>query len=399
MTTDMVGIIGGGIIGLAVGREIILRRPGTGVVIFEREDSLAQHQTRHNSGVAHAGIYYKPGSLKAELCTRGRMLLHDYCAEHDLPFDECGKLVVAVDESESDRLAALARTATNNRVPGLRWLDGGEISEIEPYARGRAALHSPRTAITDYTAVCRALGDEIVAANGEIRLSTKVTDIARRTGLVEVVAGGERYAVDHLIACGGLQSDRLGRLAGGKRSPRIVPFKGEYMKVVAGKQDHVRGMIYPVPDPRFPFLGVHFTRRVDGSLEVGPNAFLALSRQRYGRWAITPRDVGSTLAWPGFWRFIGEHWRTGLNEIRGVLSKGAYMHAAQRYVPDIGPDDVERGGLGLRAQALDESGALIDDFVIEHSDRITTVRNAPSPAATSSLAIAEYVVDRVDEAS
>src|SRR4051794_31899857 len=242
MGTESVGIIGGGIVGLAIGSELSRRRPGLRVVVLEKEDRVGAHQTGHNSGVVHAGIYYRPGSLKAELCTRGRMLLRDYCAQHDLPFDECGKLVVAVDESELGRLAALERTATTNRVPGLRWLDGDEMSEIEPYAKGRAALHSPRTAITDYAAVCRALADEIVAANGEIRLSTDVTGIAGRTGSVELVAGGQRYAVDRVIACGGLQSDRLGRLAGGERSPRIVPFKGEDMKVVGGKQDRVRGM-------------------------------------------------------------------------------------------------------------------------------------------------------------
>lgn len=398
MTTETVGIVGGGIVGLAVGRELLRRRPGTRVVVFEQEDSLAQHQTGHNSGVAHAGIYYKPGSLKAELCTRGRLMLRDYCAEHGLPYDECGKLVVAVDESERGRLEVLARTATANRVPELRLLDGAGIAEVEPYAAGLAALHSPRTAITDYAAICRRLGEEITDAGGEILLSTRVGDIVRRPGGLDVVAGPRRHFVDSMIICGGLESDRLGRMAGGTSSPRIVPFRGEYMSVTAAKQDHVRGMIYPVPDPKYPFLGVHFTRRVDGTLEVGPNAFLALSRRRYGRWSAGPADVASTLAWPGFWRFAAEHWRTGLDEIGGVLSKRAYMRRAQRYVPDITVTDVERSGLGLRAQALDERGSLVDDFVIEHLNRITSVRNAPSPAATSSLAIAQYVVDRIDEA-
>jgi (S)-2-hydroxyglutarate dehydrogenase len=397
MTTHTIGIVGGGIVGLAVGRELTLRRPGARVVVFEQEDSLAQHQTGHNSGVAHAGIYYKPGSLKAALCTRGRELLRDYCAQYGLPYDECGKLVVAVDEPELDRLAVLERTATANQVPGLRRLEAAEMAEIEPHAAGLAALHSPKTAITDYVAVAHRLGDEIVAAGGELRLSTTVTDIVRSRARVEVVAGEDRLAVDSLIICGGLESDRLGQLAGGTRSPRIIPFKGEYMTVTPAKQNHVRGMIYPVPDPQYPFLGVHFTRRVDGSLEVGPNAFLALSRQQYGRWSTTPTDIASTLDWPGFWRFAGKHWRTGLSEIRGVLSTRAYMRAAQRYVPDIGATDVRRSGLGLRAQAVDESGSLIDDFVIEHMGNITSVRNAPSPAATSSLAIAEYVVDRIEE--
>jgi L-2-hydroxyglutarate oxidase len=396
---DTIGIVGGGIVGLAVGRQLTLRRPGARVVVFEQEDSLAQHQTGHNSGVAHAGIYYKPGSLKAALCTRGRELLRDYCAQHGLPYDECGKLVVAVDKPELDRLAVLERTATANQVPGLRRLEAAEMAEIEPHAAGLAALHSPKTAITDYVAVAHRLGDEIVAEGGELRLSTTVTDIVRSRGRVEVVAGEDRLAVDSLVICGGLESDRLGQLAGGTRSPRIIPFKGEYMTVTPAKQNYVRGMIYPVPDPQYPFLGVHFTRRVDGSLEIGPNAFLALSRQQYGRWSATPTDIASTLAWPGFWRFAGKHWRTGLNEIRGVLSTRAYMRAAQRYVPEIGATDVRRSGLGLRAQAVDESGSLLDDFVIEHVGNITSVRNAPSPAATSSLAIAEYVVDRIEEAA
>ena len=396
MTNDSVGIVGGGIVGLAVAREILRRRPGTRVVVLEQEDAVARHQTGHSSGVAHAGIYYQPGSLKAELCTRGRVLLRDYCAEHALPYDECGKLVVAVDETELPRLDALERTATANRVPGLTRLEASGILDVEPHAAGLAALHSPRTAITDYAAVCRSLAAEIAAAGGEVRLSTRVTGIARRLDAVEVVAGAESLRVDSLVLCGGLQSDRLGQLAGGAPSPRIVPFKGEYLQVSAAKQDLVRGMVYPVPDPQYPFLGVHYTRRVDGRLEVGPNAFVALSRRHYGRFAATPGDVAATVAAPAFWRFARRNWRAGLAEVPGIVSTKAYMRAARRYVPAIGPDDVVRSGLGLRAQALDSSGALVDDFVIEHLGRITSVRNAPSPAATSSLAIAEHVIDRMD---
>jgi L-2-hydroxyglutarate oxidase LhgO len=404
MTEETIGIVGGGIVGLAVGRELTRRRPGVRVVVFEREDRLAAHQTGHNSGVVHAGLYYKPGSLKAELCTRGRKLIQDYCAEHRLPYDECGKLVVAVDRDEMGRFAKLEQTARQNDVPGLRRVDGAEITEIEPHAAGVAALHSPQTAITDYVAIAEQLGAEIEDAGGRIRLSTTVTGIERRSGRVDVVCGAERYGVDRhrvdrLVVCGGLESDRLGELVGGSAAPRIVPFRGEYMSVVAAKQELVRGMIYPVPDPRYPFLGVHFTRRVTGGLEVGPNAFLALSRQAYGRASLSPRDLGNTLAWPGFWRFGAEHWRTGLTELRGVLSKSAYMRTAQRYVPEIGAADVTRKGLGIRAQAVERDGSLVDDFVIQQEDGITSVRNAPSPAATSSLAIAEYVVDRIESAA
>src|SRR4051794_8995242 len=393
MSEEVVGIVGGGIVGLAVGREVLRRRPGARVVVLEREDRLAAHQTGHNSGVVHAGIYYRPGSLKARLCARGRALVRDYCAEHALPYDECGKLVVAVDADELGRFEALERTARENGVPDLRRLDGTGIAEVEPHAAGLVALHSPRTAITDFPAIARSLGAEIEAAGGSVLLSTEVTGVRRRSGRIDVATPTGAHTVDRLVVCAGLESDRLGRLVGGPAAPRIVPFRGEYLRVAAAKQGHVRGMIYPVPDPRYPFLGVHFTRLVDGGLEVGPNAFLALSRRRYGRASVAPRDLASTLAWPGFWRFAGTHWRTGLDELRGVLSTRSYLHAAQRYVPGIGLADVRRARLGLRAQAVDRDGSLVDDFVVHHEDGITSVRNAPSPAATSSLAIAEHVLD------
>ncbi|MDF0529109.1 L-2-hydroxyglutarate oxidase [Tsukamurella sp. 8F] len=397
---ETVGIVGGGIVGLAVAREVIRRRPGTRVVVFEREDDVGRHQTGHNSGVVHAGIYYAPGSLKAQLCTRGRDLLRDYCAEHRIAYERCGKLVVAVDSAELPRLDELERKATANGVPGLRRVDVSAITEIEPHATGLAALHSPHTAITDYPAVCRALADGVRAQGGDVLLQTEVTGLRRAHGGVELqTAGGEPRAVGRVVLCGGLESDRLGRLAGGPADPRIVPFRGEYMRVDPAKQELVRGMVYPVPDPRYPFLGVHFTRRVDGTLEVGPNAFLALSRRRYGRASVGAADVLDTLRWPGFWRFVGTHWRTGFAEAAGVLSVRAYMRAAQVYVPEIGAADVARAGLGLRAQALGADGSLVDDFVIHSASRVTSVRNAPSPAATSSLAIAEYIVDRIDFAA
>lgn len=388
-----IGVVGGGIVGLAVAREITRRRPGTRVVVFEKEDRVGAHQTGHNSGVVHAGIYYRPGSLKADLCTRGRLLLRDYCAEHGLPYVECGKVVVAVDPGELGRLDALERTAGENGVPGLRRLDGAAIREVEPHAVGLAALHSPRTAITDYVAIARTMAAEVEAVGGSVLLSTQVTGVNRRRGAIEVIAAKEVTAVDRLVLCAGVQADRVGRLVGDDPSPRIVPFRGEYMAVDAAKQDYVRGMIYPVPDPRYPFLGVHFTRRVTGDLEVGPNAVLALDREGGRRTAVRPSDVGSIAAWPGFWRMAATHWRAGVTEARGSLSKRAYMRAAQRYVPEIGAADVVRAGVGIRAQAVDRDGTLVDDFRITTVDGVTSVRNAPSPAATSSLAIAEFVVD------
>ena len=394
MSERAVAVVGGGIVGLAVARELTRRRPGERVVVLEKEDRLAAHQTGRNSGVVHAGIYYAPGSLKATLCTRGRHLMRDYCAEHGIAYDTCGKLVVAVDAAELDRLDTLERTATANGVPGLRRLDGSGIREVEPHATGLAALHSPQTAITDYVAVAEAMAAEVRAEGGEVRLSSEVTGIVRQRGRVRVeVAGSDPFVVDRLVVCGGLHSDRLADLVEPRRDLRIVPFRGEYMRVSAAKQDLVHGMVYPVPDPRYPFLGVHLTRRVDGSLEVGPNAVLALAREGYGWGHVSPGELAATLRWPGFWRLARAHWRTGVHEVRGSLSTRAYMRLAQRYVPAIGAADVVRGGSGVRAQAVERSGALVDDFRITSSDGITLVRNAPSPAATSSLAIAEHVVD------
>jgi (S)-2-hydroxyglutarate dehydrogenase len=393
---ETVGIVGGGILGLAVGRELTIRRPGLKVVVFEKEDGLAQHQTGHNSGVVHAGIYYKPGSLKAELCTRGRSMLREFCADRDLPYVECGKLVVAVDPGELGRLDRLEVTARENGVPGLRRVDRDEITEIEPSAAGLVALHSPATAITDFVAVASAIASDIEAAGGSILLSTPVTGIDRRDGGIIVRSRAESHVVDRLVICAGLQADRVAEPIDGQSSPRIVPFRGEYMQVSASKQDLVRGMIYPVPDPRYPFLGVHFTRRVTGVLEVGPNAVLALKREGYRRSAFDFGDVTSTLTWPGFWRMGRAHWRAGARELAGSLSTGAYMRLARRYVPEIGPADVVRSRTGVRAQALDRDGSLVDDFRINESDGVVSVRNAPSPAATSSLAIAEYVADRID---
>lgn len=394
MTEHVVAVVGGGIVGLAVARELTRRRPGERVVVLEKEDRLAAHQTGRNSGVVHAGIYYAPGSLKATLCTRGRHLMRDYCAEHGIAYDTCGKLVVAVDAAELDRLDTLERTATANGVPGLRRLDGSGIREVEPHATGLAALHSPQTAITDYVAVAEAMAAEVRAEGGEVRLSSEVTGIVRERGRVRVeVAGSDPFVVDRLVVCGGLHGDRLADLVEPRRDLRIVPFRGEYMRVSAAKQDLVHGMVYPVPDPRYPFLGVHLTRRVDGSLEVGPNAVLALAREGYGWGHVSPGELAATLRWPGFWRLARAHWRTGVHEVRGSLSTRAYMRLAQRYVPAIGAADVVRGGSGVRAQAVERSGALVDDFRITSSDGITLVRNAPSPAATSSLAIAEHVVD------
>lgn len=396
MADRVVAVVGAGIVGLAVAREIARRRPGDRVVVLEKEDRVGAHQTGHNSGVVHAGIYYQPGSLKAVLCARGRAMLRDYCIERDLPYEECGKLVIAVDDEEMGRLDALETRAGHNSVPGLRRVDAVGIRDIEPSAEGIAALYSPHTAITDFGRVAQAFAADLIAAGGEVRTSNPVQRIGRTASGVEIAVGEQVLCADQAVLCAGLHADTVAALAGAEPGPRIVPFRGEYMNVVPEKRDLVRGLVYPVPDPRYPFLGVHFTRRVSGTVEVGPNAVLAFAREGYRRSHVVPRDMAKTLGWPGFRRMARQNWRTGLGEIYGSLSINAYMRKAQRYIPAIGAADVVRGGAGVRAQALDADGTLVDDFRIDRLGAITAVRNAPSPAATSSLAIAEYIVDVID---
>ncbi|MCD0449752.1 L-2-hydroxyglutarate oxidase [Actinocorallia sp. API 0066] len=396
MGEESVGIVGAGIVGLAVGREIVRRRPGTRVVVLEKEDRVAVHQTGHNSGVVHAGIYYKPGSLKAELCTRGRLLLREYCQERGLPYDECGKLVVAVTQEDVARMDELHRRADTNAVPGLRRIGPAGIREIEPHATGLAALHSPVTAITDYVGIAEAFAAEITGAGGEIRFGFPVTGVRESAGGMEVTSGTETVRVDRVILCAGIHADVVGRMAGDTPEPRIIPFRGEYMVIRPEKRDMVRGLIYPVPDPRYPFLGVHFTRRVSGDVEVGPNAVLAFAREGYRRSDVSPADLAAIAGWPGMWRMARRHWRTGVREMYGSFSKRAYMRSARRYVPEIGAADVVRAGSGVRAQALDRDGTLVDDFRIHRLGPVTAVRNAPSPAATSAMAIAEHVLDVLD---
>ncbi|MER6688123.1 L-2-hydroxyglutarate oxidase [Streptomyces minutiscleroticus] len=404
MADETIGIVGAGIVGLATGREIALRRPGTRVVVFEKERQVALHQTGHNSGVVHAGIYYTPGSLKADLCVRGVSLLRAYCRDRALPYQEIGKLVVAVREDELGRMENLYQRAKNNHVPDLRKICKDEIRELEPHAGGIAALHSPRTAITDYPAIAREFAKDITDSGGEVRLGFPVTGITDVPGGIEVASGRPgvppaegrvSVRVDRLILCAGLQADSVARLAQDGREPRIIPFRGEYMLLKPDRTHLVRGLVYPVPDPRYPFLGVHFTPRVDGSVEVGPNAVLALAREGYRLGRISPRDLLGLAAYPGSWRMAARHWRTGIKEYRGSLSAAAFMKDAGRYVPGVGAEDVVRGGAGVRAQALDRDGTLVDDFRIHRVGRITAVRNAPSPAATASMAIAEHIVTAV----
>jgi L-2-hydroxyglutarate oxidase LhgO len=395
-----IGVIGAGIVGLAVARELGARLPGAEITVVDKEDRVAAHQTGHNSGVVHAGLYYTPGSLKARLCRRGMGMLRDYCADRGLPYDECGKLVVAATADEVAGLREIERKATENGVPGLAWLDGAALRAIEPHAAGVAALHSPHTAITDFARVARSFADDVTRAGGRVRLGVEVTRVSRRGDRVRIGGStrdepGPVLEFDRLIVCAGLHADRLGRLAGDAAGPAILPFRGEYYRLRPGHDDLVRGLIYPVPDPRYPFLGVHFTRRVGGGVDIGPNAVTALSREGYRRRDVRARDLWETLTWPGSRHLAARHWRAGVREMYGSLVKAAFIAQARRYVPELTPADVVAAPAGVRAQAVDADGALVDDFRINRLGPVTVVRNAPSPAATSSMAIAEHIADQV----
>lgn len=395
MTAERIGVIGAGIVGLAVARRIGELRPGSAVTVIDKELSVGAHQTSHNSGVVHAGLYYPPGSLKATLCRRGAHQLRAYCTDRGLPFDECGKLVVAVDDAELAGLERIGERAERNQVPGMRRLGPEGIRELEPHAVGIAALHSPHTAITDFTAVARSFAEDVVGAGGRLLLGRRVRSLRPDGDRVLVRAGDEELSFDRVVLCAGLQSDQLARAAGDDAEPAIVPFRGEYYRLLPERRDLVSGLIYPVPDPDYPFLGVHFTRRVDGEVDVGPNAVLALAREGYRRRTVAPGEVWDTLRWPGFRRLARRHWRMGAVEVIGSLSKRQYLRRAQRYLPELQGVDVVRAPAGVRAQAVDRDGSLVDDFRIHRLGQVLAVRNAPSPAATSSLAIAEHVCDQL----
>jgi len=392
-----IGVIGAGIVGLAVARRLGELEAGE-VTVLDKEDHVGAHQTGHNSGVAHAGVYYAPGSLKAQLCRRGIELLKPYCEEHEIAYQECGKLIVARARDEIGRLDEIERRAAANGVPGLRRVDRDQMSEIEPHVCGVSGLHSPHTAIVDFRAVARAYADDVRAGGGRVRLGFAVARIDRAGGEVRVRSrSGEQLAFDQLVVCGGLQSDRLAQMAGEGREPRIVPFRGEYYKLIPARTEMVRGLIYPVPDPAYPFLGVHFTSRVDGGVDIGPNAVLAFKREGYRRGDFSATDLLDVLRSEGFRRLARKHWRMGAAEMWGSLSKRAFIARARDFIPALTSADVERAHAGVRAQALDPDGSLVDDFRITRAGGLVLVRNAPSPAATSSLAIGEYVVDRLRE--
>jgi 2-hydroxyglutarate dehydrogenase len=386
-------VIGGGILGLAVARELLTRHPDSTVCVLEREDRLAAHQTSHSSGVIHAGIYYAPGSLKGKLCVEGARLLYAYCDEHGIETRRDGKLIVAADEVELPRLDELERRGRENQVPGLRRIDGDEIAEIEPHARGVAALHSPATGVVDFALVAASYASDVEAAGGTVVTGAGVRGLNPSGQSVTVERERGSTEAGFVISCAGAWSDRLAVAAGAPAEPRIVPFRGGYLRLRPERRELVRASIYPVPDPDLPFLGGHLTRTIDGEVLLGPSALMVGARDAYRVARLRGGDLGSTLSWPGTWRLMSRSWRSGLTEIRHAASKRAFVSELRRFVPELGVSDVLPGPSGIRAQALDRDGRLVDDFVVHRTERALHVRNAPSPAATSSLALAKLIAD------
>ena len=400
-TYDIV-VIGGGIVGLAAAMKLAQRYPGRRLLVLEKEAEIARHQTGHNSGVIHAGIYYKPGSLKSQTCVAGRRALLDFCDQHAIPYELCGKVVVAGRPEDLPRLEELRRRGTANGVRGLEMIGPERLKEIEPHARGIRALYSPATGIIDFTRVAATYADIFKQLGGEIATSSEVRGIKTSGGAIILETPSGEFRSRYLINCGGLFSDQLARMmtrgepAG--ESLRIIPFRGEYYRLVPERRSLVGGLIYPVPDPRFPFVGVHFTKTIHGEVEVGPNAVLALAREGYRKTDIDFRHIVETLSYRGFWAMAAKYWRMGVEESYRSLVKSAMVRALRRLVPEVRNEDLVPSGSGVRAQAVSTSGALVDDFVIQQTGNAIHVLNAPSPGATASLAIGEKIVDTAAKA-
>ncbi|HLH70933.1 MAG TPA: L-2-hydroxyglutarate oxidase [Candidatus Dormibacteraeota bacterium] len=396
MTYDVV-VVGAGIVGLATARELLRRRSGQRLAVIDKEPRIGAHQTGHNSGVVHSGIYYAPGSLKARLCVAGARELYAYCRERGIPVERCGKVIVATEEAELGRLQALYERGLANGVPGLELIGPERLREIEPHCAGIRAIWSPATGIVDFSEVARHYALDVRAAGGEVHTGRELLGLRddRDAVVLETSAGELRAA--RVVTCAGLHADRVAALSGGPRTPRIIPFRGDYWQLRADARSLCRNLIYPVPDPAFPFLGVHATRRIGtGEVWLGPNAVLAFAREGYRRRDLRPRDLLETLGEPGFRRLARRYWRAGLQELWRDWSKRAFWRSVRRYLPEVGLEDMMPGPAGVRAQAVDPSGALLDDFVVDGDHRILHVRNAPSPAATSSLALARLIVDTVE---
>ena len=387
-------VVGAGIVGLATAMELTRRRPDLRVGIVDKEKQVAAHQTGNNSGVIHAGIYYQPGSLKASMSVEGMNSMIEFCEKHSLPYELCGKVVVALSAEELPRLEDLYQRGTANGVPGLRKISKEEIKEYEPHSAGIAGLWSPRTGIVDYKAVSRKYAEIVQEAGAELRFSTQVTSIEQRSdGLAVQTTQGDIQA-RYLVNCAGLQSDRVAQMMGSTHGLRIVPFRGEYYELAPASQHLVRGLIYPVPDPSFPFLGVHFTKKISGSVEAGPNAVLAFAREGYRKSDFDPRHVLGLIAFPGMWSLAAKYWRTGLGEMYRSWNKRAFVKALQKLVPEIKTEDLKPGGAGIRAQAMDRKGNLLSDFSFIEAPNAVHVLNAPSPAATASIPIGRMIADK-----
>jgi len=387
-----IAIIGGGIVGLATARAILDRAPRTRLVLLEKETDIAHHQTGHNSGVIHSGIYYKPGSYKARLCVEGARLMKAYCEKNGIEVDTCGKVIVATSQEELPRLKALYERGVANGVPGVAMIDARRLKEIEPQASALAGIHSPQTAIVDYRRVAETLARDLLASGLTLERSFRVGAITREHGTLRLATGDDRVVTaTHLVNCAGLHSDVIARLAGAPIDVQIVPFRGEYYMLRPERRSLVNGLIYPVPDPEFPFLGVHFTRTVHGDVEAGPNAVLAFAREGYTWSRVRPGELLATLRFSGFRAMAKKYWRTGAYEMYRSLSKRAFVNALQRLVPALRAEDIRPGGAGVRAQAVTAEGALVDDFRIVQTADAVHVLNAPSPAATASLAIGRHI--------
>ena len=389
-------IVGAGIVGLATAREFLIRQPELRLVVLEKELTLASQQSGHNSGVIHTGIYYSPGSLKARACVAGHRAMLAFCQEQGIPFELCGKVIVALDENELPRLEELYQRGVANGVQGLEMIGPERLRELEPYATGIKAILSPNTGIIDYVKVAHACAQIIQQRGGEIVTGCKVIALSNKGVQVLHLRAGEaetEIEARYVITCGGLQADKLAQMSGNNNGMRIVPFRGDYYVLRPEKRHMVRALIYPVPDPRFPFLGVHFTRRLDGEVWAGPNAVLAFAREGYQRWKIDPKELWEILSYGGFWKMAARYWKMGVAEMYRDYFKAAYLKELQRYMPELRGDDLLAGPSGVRAQALAADGCLVDDFLIQHGEHVVHIQNAPSPAATSSLVLAQMIVD------
>jgi L-2-hydroxyglutarate oxidase len=387
-------IIGGGIVGLATAYRFLERFPGKTVTVLEKEADIAKHQTGRNSGVLHTGIYYRPGSLKALNCRAGKKAMEEFCTKENIPFDLCGKIIVAVEESELPRMEMLLERGPQNGVV-CNWITPQHIRELEPHGTGIAGIHVPEAGVVDYARVCRRLAEIIKEQGSRVVTSAKATGIKRDNDRAVVETAAGPFAAKQVVNCAGLYSDRVTKLSGAKPSAKVVPFRGEFYALRPERQYLVKGLIYPVPDPAYPFLGVHFTKRMSGMIECGPNAVLAFAREGYTNTTINLRDLSETLTYPGFWRLATKYWRIGANEMHRSFSKRAFVRALRRLVPEIKSEYLDWAPAGVRAQTVSPDGKMVDDFVIDETDRVVNVENAPSPAATASLNIGKLVVDRL----